>query len=299
MRGLTFSLLLCLAACGGDGASASKGAAEPKAAAGAPTKARTFASTILLADDALWALGPEVRARTVAVSALADDPRYSESVGQWPKDLPRVGPNPAEIVALRPDVVFLASFSDQAYRAALAEHFELVVLESFSGFEDYRKNLRTIGSAVGESAEVEKVIADFDRRLAELESKRPPNESTWPTCVSYESGYVAGANTSFDDAARAAGCRNLVSKAGVEGHAAVDTEQLVAWAPDYLVVSCAGPESADCERREAQLREMAGINTLAAVAEGRVIAVHPAQLSSVGEGMLELTSTLASSLRPR
>ena len=253
----------------------------------------------MLADDTLWSLGPEMRARTVAVSALADDARYSETVGQWPNELPRVGPNPAEIVALDPDVVFLASFSDQAYRAALAEHFELVVLESFSGFEDYRTNLRIIGEATGEQEQIELQIERFDARLAELESQRPSDASAWPSCVSYESGYVAGSKTSFDDAARAAGCRNLVSAAGVEGHAAVDTEQLVAWAPDYLVVSCAGPEPSDCEQRRNQLREMAGINTLAAVVEGRVITVHPAQFSSVGEGMLDLTSTLASSLPPR
>ena len=87
-----------------------------------------LASTILLADELLWALGPEVQGRVVAVSALSDDPRYSETVGLWPKELARVGPNPAELVALNPEVVFLASFSDQAYRAALDEHFELVVL---------------------------------------------------------------------------------------------------------------------------------------------------------------------------
>ena len=131
-----------------------------------PAKAskKTFASTILLADDSLYAFGPEFRERTVAVSALSDDPRYSETVGQWPQALPRVGPNPAEIVALKPDIVFLASFSDQAYRAALAEHFELVVLESFAGFEDYRANLRTIADAVGAQPEATKMIADFDAR---------------------------------------------------------------------------------------------------------------------------------------
>jgi iron complex transport system substrate-binding protein len=297
------AVALFVAACSSDGSESTKqDLAENKAAmvdkaAGEGSRPR-LASTILLADELLWALGPEVQSRVVAVSALSDDPRYSETVGLWPAQLARVGPNPAELVALNPEVVFLASFSDQAYRAALDEHFELVVLGAFRGFDDYRTNVRAVAGGAGVPERAEALIADFDQRLAKLESKRPADESSWPTCIAWEGGYVAGALTTFDDAARAAGCVNAVSRAGVKSHAAVDTEQLLAWQPDFLVVSCAQPTDASCEARLGELSELAGISELVAVKEGRVVTVAPAQMSSVGPGMLDLAESLGERIRP-
>lgn len=279
------------------------GEAKASDSSGAPVErtAKTtkpkLASTILLVDEILWSLGPDVRSRTVAVSAISDDPRYSESVGLWPKELARVGPNPAEIVALGPDTVFLASFSDQAYREALDEHFDLVVLGAFRGFEDFRANVRTIAEAAGVPAMAGELIAVFDARLAKLKALRPADEKSWPTCIAWESGYVAGALTTFDDAARAAGCINAVGAAGVNSHAAVDTEQLLAWDPDFFVVSCSGQTPASCDEGRASLKEMAGISELKSVKADRVIMVGPAQMSSVGPGMLDLAETIGTAIR--
>ena len=130
------------------------------------------------------------------------------------------------------------------------------------------------------------------RALTAIEAKRPSDSKTWPTCISYESGYVAGRGTSFDDAATAAGCQNLAAREGLKGHQAVDTEQLLAWQPDFLVVSCIGGEEQGCAKRREQLADLAGIKQLSAVKSGKVVTIPPAVLSSVGMGMLDLTEEL-------
>ncbi len=43
-------------------------------------------SQTLLSDEILWDLGPQVRAHVIAVSKLADDPRYSSVVGRRSSD---------------------------------------------------------------------------------------------------------------------------------------------------------------------------------------------------------------------
>ena len=81
--------------------------------------ARRVASRTVFADEVLWALGPEVRERVVGLSPMADDPRYSTVAGLWPSTTPRLGRNPEELLALGPDLVILASFSEVEYRAAI------------------------------------------------------------------------------------------------------------------------------------------------------------------------------------
>src|SRR5690606_20457916 len=179
-------------------------------------------------------LGPEGRARTLAVSNLADDGRYSMVANAWPESTPRLGLNPEEVLALEPDVLFVASFSTPEYRAAVEGALNLVVLEDFSGFAGYRANLDRIGDAVGDRAGTDVLKAEFDARVEKIGAKALAREAR-PSCVSWSEGYLAGADTTFADVAELAGCRAIAAEHGVVGHQPIDTEQLLAWDPDFMV----------------------------------------------------------------
>lgn len=281
--------------CGGGSNSPSKAesAGGGKSSTTIAASERRVASRVVLADELLWALGPEVHGRVVGLSPMADDARYSAVAEQWPEATPRLGRNPEELLAIAPDLVIVASFSDAEYRAAIDGKVEVLVLEGFDGFDDFRANLRTIGEAVGAEGAAEKVREAFDARVAKIEARRPAlaEGEARPTIASWQSGYLAGLDTTFDDAAEAAGFRNVATKAG---HLRVDAEQLVSWAPDWLVIGCG--ERA-CDEAVAALDEAPGIRTLEAVREGRVIAIEAPYLGSVGEGMLELAERLQAPLR--
>jgi iron complex transport system substrate-binding protein len=254
-----------------------------------------IASRTVFADEVLWALGEAVRARVVGLSPMADDTRYSTVAGKWPASTPRLGTDPEQLLALAPDLVIVASFNAPEYRAAIEDKVSVLTLEDFSGFDGYLDNVERIGEALGEPAAARVQIDRFVARRSELEAARP-RASARPSVVGWDYGHVPAANTSFDDAANCAGFVNVPSTAGLSGHPRVDAEQLVAWNPDWIVLSCG---EGSCSEAIARLGAQPGFAALEAVVRGQVIAIEPPYLTTVGEGMLELAARMQAALLAR
>lgn len=282
--------LLLLAACGGPSGHVSEDSTF--------VAARVVSQTIL-GDEVLWALGPAARARVVGVSALADDPRYSGVAGQWPAEVPRRALTSEGLLALDPDLAIIAGFTAPEVRALLAARgVRELELTSFSGFADYRRDVRRISAAVGAQAEGERLIAEFDARIAALAARRP---ALTRSAASWGSGYTAGAGTSFDDVAEAAGLKNLSSEKGLQGHAPIALEQLVAWDPEVLVVSCPAvdPDDPACRAAEADAAAMPGLSATRAARSGDIVAIPGRDLSSTGAGMATAAELLHARLQAR
>jgi ABC-type Fe3+-hydroxamate transport system substrate-binding protein len=254
-----------------------------------------IASRTVLADEVMWALGPEVQARVVGLSTLADDPRYSMVADQWPGSTPRIGTDPEQLLAVAPELVIVASFTAPEYRAAIEDKVELLVLEDFSGFAGYLANLAKIGEALGEVDGATRLRERFLARQRELEAARPSVDQR-PTVVGWDYGNMPAAGTSFDDAARCAGFVNIPAREGMSGHPRVDAEQVLAWNPAWIVVSCG---EGSCVEAIARLGEQPGFSSLEAVARKQVIAIEPPYLATVGEGMIELAARMQAALLGR
>lgn len=259
--------------------------------------ARRVASQTIISDEVLWALGPATRARVVAVSTLADDPRYSGAAGVWPPAVPRRAMTSEGILSLSPDLAIIASFTAPEVRALLQDHgVRMLELSRFSGFDDYRAHVRTIAAAVDAAADGERLIAAFDRRIAGLAGPRP---SAPLPAVSWGDGHAAAAGTTFDDIARTAGLTNMAAEQGLIGHIAVPLEQLVAWDPAVLVVSCpaVAPDDPACRTAEQDAAALPGVAATRAARDGRIVAVPARELSSTGEGMVTAAEILQSRLQ--
>ncbi|KIG14220.1 Vitamin B12 ABC transporter, B12-binding component BtuF [Enhygromyxa salina] len=280
---LALCISLTLAACRGDAARESTAAKGP---------AKRIASRTVFADEVLWQLGEEVQARVVGLSPMADDARYSTVAGRWPASTPRVGQNPEELLALAPDLVIVASFSAPEYRAAIEDKVRVLVLEDFTGFDDYLANLAQIGEASGATEAAGRMRDRFVARRAKLEAARPPVDQR-PTIIAWDYGYVPGAQTSFDDAATTAGFVNLAAREGLEGHQRLDAEQLVAWDPAWIVVGCG---ELPCAEARSKLAAQPGLGKLNAVAQGQIITIPAPYLATTGEDMLELAARLQAPL---
>ncbi|WP_106391256.1 ABC transporter substrate-binding protein [Enhygromyxa salina] len=265
---------------------------SPDTAAKPRGPAKRVASRTVFADEVLWALGDEVQGRVVGLSPMADDPRYSTVAGRWPPSAPRLGRNPEELLALAPDLVILASFSAPEYRAAIEDKVPVLVLDDFSGFDGYLNNLERIGEATGAVDQAHALRDRFNARRAELEALRPP-QGERPSVIAWDYGYVPGAHTSFDDAATTAGFVNLPAREGLDGHQRLDAEQLVAWAPEWIVVGCG---EQPCAKAIAKLADEPGLGKLDAVTKGRVIAIEAPYLATASEGMLELAARMQAAL---
>lgn len=285
---LACMLALSLGAC--TGSDRIRGEATPSATA----QPQRIVSQAVLADEILWGLGPDVRGRVAGVSHFVDDRRYSTVAGQWPETIPRVPPSSEAIAALEPSLVIAASFTTAEVRALLEQMgIRTLTLDGFAGFDDYRRHVAEIAVAVGAPAAGEALVARFDARLRELTTRArdvatrtqdvPP-----PSIVSWHDQNVAGSGTTFDAEARAAGFRNAAAEHGVAGHARISIEQLLAWDPDYVVISCED----DCERARTRLAERDGLSALRAVARGGVVTVPPQALYATGHAMLDVVDLL-------
>lgn len=253
------------------------------------TEAARIASVTIDSDATLWALGEDVRADVVAVSALVDDERYSSIVGTWPQTIPRVKGTSESLIALQPTVVFVAEWSDPAGRALLQQaDAEVIVLSGYGGFEDYRSRVRSIAAAAGDVAGGKALIAQFD---ADHEAVTT-DVGAGKTVVSYASGNAAAAGTTFADEAEAAGLVNLPSREGLSGHPKIGLEQLVAWQPEVIVIPCEN----DCDATEAAFAHEPGISATPAAKHGRIIAIDPPLLFATGPRMLEVVGALAARL---
>lgn len=260
------------------------------AACGAPATARTssdrIVSQVVFADEELWHLGPPVRARVVGVSTMADDPRYSDAVGLWPPALSRPA-GAEEIAALSPDLVIIAEYTADETRAALGQMgIRFLRLDGWNGFDDYRRHLHALADAVDARPAAEARVAAFDAELDALRTRF--GGGPHPGIVSWEEGSVAGGGTIFADVAAAAGFVDVAAANGIVGHRTVGIESLVAWDPEYIVISCVD----DCGAREREFAARPGIAATRAGHAGNIVAIPTHHLYSVGAGMLEVVRRL-------
>ena len=277
-RVLLMALAGILAACGRPPA--------PRTSDGPPQR---VASQALLADEILWDLGPIVRARVVAVSALADDPRYTPYPARWPNRIPRAATASEQLLALAPDLVIMGSFTAPETRAQVAgAGVPVLVLDPLTGFDGYRGAVVRIADRVGARAEGRALVERFDRELAA--ASRPVPEDA-PGVLSFSDGVVAGAGTTFDDAARAAGLRNLAADRGLRGHSRPTLEQITSWDPQALVIPC--DEDGDCARARARVADLPGLSATRAVRQGRVFAIPAPILHATGRAMIDLVRALS------
>lgn len=275
------AIALAAAACGSPGVAAPTG---PKA---------RVVSQVVLADEVLWELGPEVHARVVGVSTMADDPRYSTVAGHWPGEVARVAGSSEDLVALAPDLVVVADFTAVETRALLERlGIPTLHLSGFDGFADYRRHVQTLADALGVPRRGGELVAVFDARLAALHDTFA-HAGDAPGIVSWQEGTIAGTHTIFADQAAAAGYRLLAAEHGVVGHQSLALERLVVWDPEYVVVSCTDDDAEGCARAEREFATLPGIGATRAARTGGVIAVPSKLLYSTGVAMLDVVELLA------
>jgi iron complex transport system substrate-binding protein len=261
--------------------------------------ARRILSQTVLSDEILWSLGPAARSRVVGLSTMADDPRYSRAAGQWPLEVPRLAVTSEGLLAQRPDLVVIASFSAPEIKAMLrAQSVRLLEFDSFTGFADYRRQLRQLAAVTEADAAADTIIADLDRRLALLATRRP---TPAPTAIAWSDGYAAAGGTTFADVAAAAGFINLPERSGLSGHVPIAMELLLAWDPEVIVISCHATDASDpaCPAAEARFAEGPGITATRAYRDDRIVALPARDIGGTGEGMILSAELLQARLLAR
>lgn len=200
-----------------------------------------------LATDEFFAdlLGEESRAHLVAVSAFAASPRYSD-LGDFAEAVGTTVTNKTEeILALRPDLVFAASYSTaETVQQLEGAGVPTVVLHRFDSVDAIRDNLRVVAFAMGLDEEgraleneLEEKVERATARVQEAIGDSPPR------ALAYGSGSVHAGGTLMDDLLGRFGLLNPATEAGLSAWPTINEEHLLDWRPDVVFLgSPAGRE---------------------------------------------------------
>ena len=208
--------------------------------------------------------------RLLAVSPLADDKNYS-NVWQSAKQIKhRAGRNVESILALRPDLVILASYNhpDTIKRYKLAK-IKTLNLSAFHTIADLIKNMRVISEAVG----LEGHDKEFINRLAKLTF--PPPRGPRPNLIYFqESLRLPGKDTLFDASVNIAGGRNPIASTELSGWPKINLEYISKVTINYIVTT------ENPEILHAKLSKLPIWKNTEAVKKYRYISIPGAELGS-------------------
>lgn len=170
--------------------------------------------------------------RIASVTWLSRDPGGSLMASE----AMRVGVNHGqaeEVLEQRPDLVIAGNFTTPALRGMLKRlGYPLIEVEHANNTDDIRRITRQVAAALGETARGEALIAEMDRKLAQLQADPGPpiRVVAWD-----RNGFGAGEGTLYDEILKAAGATNLARSELVHDFRRPDIEVLLKAQPALLV----------------------------------------------------------------
>ncbi len=253
---------------------------------------RRIVSTYLGADEILAALVPPER--VVGVSAFADDPAISSCAWVYPRGVPRLRTEAETIVALQPDLVCVAGFSDpDALRLIVGAGLPVLRWSQFDRFADILANVRLIGAAVGADVRAAAIASAAESALGDLTSRLA---GVRPVPVLYYDppSFTVGSDTLIDEILTRAGGTNVAARAGIAGPGQIGIEAVLGLDPEAIVV----PRYGSGEPPIKTLRATPLWRDVPAVRAGRVFEVPGAFIGDVSHHAVQAIAGVARLLHP-
>jgi iron complex transport system substrate-binding protein len=256
----------------------------------APARAQgRVASLNLTADEILVEILPPER--LVGVTRFADEQGTSNVVGRVPASAARFPKADIErLVALSPDLVVVSEYTDADFlrllqRSGLRAH-QMRGLSTMAGF---RQAVLDLGQAVGQRAAAEKLVAQYDATLADVE--RRLRGAPRPRVLYWANPHTAGRDTAFGALIECAGGINAGAEMGLDGIVPVSAERVFVADPDVMLVGT-GWGTAQA------LREHPLLRNLRAVKSGRVVELPTELLVTLSHHAARACWALAHALHP-
>lgn len=225
---------------------------------------RIFSATLVTDNILLSIVDP---ARVVGVTAYAKDPFGSYVIDKVQPHMTIIEAlSPELVIAARPDVVLVASWSSpDAVRQLQELGIPVYIFDAFDTVADAMENIRRVGEIAGEEEKAQALVDEFYAQVAQIEARvagRPR-----PRVLSMNSwGNTTGLNTPLHDIIEMAGGINAAAEAGIVGWQEINPEAVIQLNPDVIVT-----ESSE-EFVERVLADSA-LQSVKAVREGRVYAL--------------------------
>lgn len=255
-----------------------------------PARPVRIVSQTLASDEMLFPMVPPER--LVGLSSLSRDLKYSNVVAEAQRHPAPAIETAEDVVRLRPDLVFVATYSRaetvQLLEATGAPVYRLAGFDDLDGMMD---NIRRVGAAVGEEAAAERMVTEMQRRLAAVAARRAGRPRL--RVLSFSGGFTAGRGTSFDDIVRRAGAINEAAARGIDKFPRLSEEQVLAWNPDVLVAGALPGEEQAVRRR---LVSGPATSQTTAARRDQIVILDTRRFLSVSQHVVEAVEQLADRL---
>lgn len=266
-----------------------------------------FASLLLVKASAQERIITAGSALTETVCALGDCDKiiasdrtslYPEQIQKLPSIGYRTGINAEGILSLKPTLIIAEkNYVDDEVISQLSESgIRLVIVDRKHNFEDTRKFIEQIATALGRQAEAKKLIARNEAQLAEASAMLKRARHTPRVIAIYNRGTatvsLASKNT-FGDIIPYAGGVNVF--ADEDGYKALNTEALIAAKPDYLLMTSTGIESLGGIDG---VLKVPGVAQTVAGQKKQIIGIESLRLTNFGPRFGETVKELVLALHP-
>lgn len=251
-------------------------------------------SASLASDEILLELlkSEKDKKRLLAVSYLADDPKYS-SVHEQLKHIPKRFRTDIEAtIKMRPDLLVLASYNEAKFKKAF-KRFKIPFLElqDFRSVQDIAQNINLIGEAIEKEKKAKELSKNFIAKVKEVSQRLKKNCPKPISLLPYSSTDVLpGKNTIFDSLLQELGIQNSVGAFGGKGWAKINIESISKLSPDFIVVS----GSSDIKN----IQQRAGWKWLKAAKHKKFVVVPENLLSSTSHHLAEAAIIIAKQVCP-
>lgn len=254
------------------------------------TRPRRIASATLCTDAVLLEICD--RERLVALHEISTKPSFSPIVEESQAFGRHVNSDPESILAVRPDLVFLSSFSDKRSKSLIASAgLSVVRLDEFDSVQEIVRSIRAVGYLIGRDADAEGLVRSFEARLEAVRAAAA-KRADW-RLLSWSGGNVPGAGTTFDSMCACIGAQNEASRAGLKGHRQPAAERLLGLQPHALVLPVGTQGEAKVREALAAHPAMKGME---AVRRGRLIFVSNALMLSTSHHIARAVQQIARQL---
>jgi iron complex transport system substrate-binding protein len=243
--------------------------------------------------------------RLIGLTNFSEDPALSNVVDKI-TDIPnRLTANVEVILSLRPDLVFMANWSEADKLAQLRDaNVPVFLIATGLSVAAIQKKIRTVGLLVDAVKQAEAMIEQMDRRLAEVRrvvSSIPEEQRL--TVMDYATwGSAQGTGSSWDEVIRRAGLINAVGDFSADdwGQVPLSKEKILELDPDLLILPgwvYGDPGGADTFYK--QILEDPALQGLSAVREGRVYQMPEGLKAATSQYIVDAVEHLARLAYPR
>lgn len=240
-------------------------------------------------DDIVLGLVPPER--LVGIDHLADDPNSSNIVGiaeQIPVKLNQ--PSAEQVMAMRPDVVFLDAGRDAAVAESLRDlGIRVVACEKPRSADEVRTAVRLVAGALGEEEKGAALIAAYDaecQALADRVAGIPPAERKTVLVISMSPTFGSKGGL-FDHLCTMAGVVNGAVEIGLEAGQSLTKEHILAVNPDVLIVPVWNDHgSYDIDKFNREYLDDPALQTVQAIRTQRIVRPHEGYIYNASQDMV-------------